>query len=263
MRPSAALLLLVPALLSAQAGGLDGGRLDPAWFGPGAAFQPSKALGFQWLKPGLDLRGRAVQLGSWEAPAWVLGKRDLKDQTFLTRVEGALPAALERGLRRGLKGSVPVSATTGDVHLVGRIVDAIGQADDYMAAGRVALSFDLKLVDGKTGELLGAFHDTLESGAPDYIPGRFERWSEDLGRLLAVPAAPKEAAKPVQAPAPTPAPPALPAPAVAKPVPAGAAAFDLQGALSRIEGLRRDGLLSDEEYQALRKKAEEKAGSPR
>ncbi|WP_243285907.1 hypothetical protein [Geothrix terrae] len=259
MRPSAALLLLVPALLSAQAGGLDGGRLDSSWFGPGAAFQASKALGFQWLKPGLDLRGRAVQLRSWEAPAWVLGKRDLKDQTFLTRVEGALPAALERGLRRGLKGSLPVSAGAGDVHLVGRIVDAIGQADDYMAAGRVALSFDLKLVDGKTGELLGAFHDTLESGAPDYMSARFERWSEDLGWLLAAPAVPKELAKPALGPA---VPPAFPAPAVTRPVTA-TPPFDLPGALSRIEGLRRDGLLSDEEYQALRKKAEEKAGSPR
>lgn len=258
MRPSAALLLLVPALLSAQAGGLDGGRLDAAWFGPGAAFQPSKALGFQWLKPGVDLRGRGVQLRLWEAPAWVLGPRDMKDQAFLARVVGALPGALERGLRRGLKGSVPVSARAGDVYLVGRIVDAIGQADDYMAAGKVTLSFDLKLVDGMTGELLGAFHDTLESGAPDYMSARFERWSEDLGRLLAVPAAPKEAAKPAPGPA---APPTLPPSAAAKPL--SAPAFDLQGALSRIEGLRRDGLLSEEECQALRKKAEEKAGTPR
>ena len=258
MHRSAILFLTMPAILAAQPAGLDEGRLDPAWFGSAAVFQPSKSLGFQWLKPGLDLRNRTLQLRAWEAPVWVKGRREMKDQTFLRRVEGTLPKRLDRGLRRGLKGSVPVSAEAGEVHLVGRIVDAIGQADDYMAAGRVALSFDLKLVDGKTGELLGAFHDTLESGGADYIAGRFERWCEDLGRLLSIPAAPKAATAFVPPPA---TPPAPPAPAAAKPGSTATPAFDLESALSRIEGLRRDGLLSEEEYQALRKKAAEKAGS--
>lgn len=230
---SAALFLSVPAILAAQTAVLDEGRLDPAWFGPNASLQPSKALGFQWLKPGLDLRNRAIQLRAWEAPAWLLGVRARKDQYFLQQVAGSLPAGLERGMRRGLKGGLPVSTASGDLHLVGRVVDAVGRADDYMSVGAVALSFDLKLVDGDTGELLGAFHDTLESPGVEYIPGRFERWCEELGRLFARSAAPA----PVAAQVPS------------------APAFDLEGALRRIEGLKRDGLLSEEEYQALRKKA--------
>jgi len=248
MRPSAALLLLVPALLPAQAVGMDEGRLDPAWFGPAATFQPSKALGFQWVKPGLDLRKRTLQLRAWEAPAWILGHREMKDQVFLRRVEDALPKGLDHGVRRGLKGSLPVAAA-GDLQLVARVVDAVGQADDYMAAGQVAITFDIKLVDGDTGELLAAFHDTIGAPGADFISGRFEQWGDQLGRLLAASAAPPPMAKPPRA--------------VASPLPPPPPPFDLEGALRRIEGLKRDGLLSETEYQALRKKAAEKAGPPR
>jgi hypothetical protein len=261
MSRSAAMFLLAPALLAAQPVGLDDGRLDPAWFGPSVVFQPSKALGFQWLKAGLDLRGRTLQLKGWEAPVWLLGKRDAKDQAFLQRVQGSLPKGLDRGLRRGLKGRLPVSSSSGGLYLIGRVVDAVGQADDYMAAGTVTLSFDLKLVDGDTGEVLGAFHDTLGSPGADYIPGRFERWCEELGRLLGA-AVPASTQVPQVGPAPLPAA-VQPQPAVTRPLTPPAPAFDLETALRRIEALKQDGLLSEEEYQVLRKKAAEKAGSPR
>jgi hypothetical protein len=51
--------------------------------------------------------------------------------------------------------------------------------------------------------------------------------------------------------------------AVSTPIPAKPAqaqpVFDLEGALRRIEGLKRDGLLSEEECQVLRRKAAEKS----
>jgi hypothetical protein len=242
MRRSAALLLLAPIVLSGQISSLDEGRLDPTWFGPMVAFQPSKTLGFQWLKPGLDLRNRTLRLRGWEPTAWLLGKRALKDQSFLQRVESSLPQGLERGIRRGLKGTIPVSPTSGDLLLVARVVDAVGLADDYMAMGSVVLSFDIKLVDGDTGEVLGAFHDTLLGSNQESFSIQFDRWCENLGRALApfsVPpmAVQPEGSKPVQTPPP---------------------AFDREGALRRIEGLKRDGLLSEEEYLSLRKKASEK-----
>lgn len=240
MRRTPGLFLLSSALVMGQAAGLDEGRLDPSWFGAGAVFRPSKNLGFQWLKPGLDLRNRSIRLKVWEPTAWLLGKRELKDERLLVRVEKLLPTELDRRLRKGLKGAIPVSPTQGDLILVGRVVDAVGEEADSMAMGHTALSFDLKLVDGDSGELLGAFHDTLQGLNNDAISSQYGRWCEDLGRLLAGTASTS----------------GMPIPA--KPVPA-APAFDLEGALRRIEGLKRDGLLSEEECQALRKKAAEKA----
>ncbi len=240
MRRTTVLFLLSSVLLLGQAAGLDEGRLDPSWFGAGAVFQPSKSLGFQWLKPGLDLRNRSIRLKTWEPTAWLLGKRELKDERLLVRVDKVLPTELDRRLRKGLKGAIPVSSTQGDLILVGRVVDAAGEEADSMAMGHTALSFDLKLVDGDTGELLCAFHTTLEGLNNDAISSQYGRWCEDLGRQLGGTAA--SAGTPVPA-----------KPIVATPV------FDLEGALRRIEGLKRDGLLSEEECQALRKKAAEKA----
>jgi hypothetical protein len=262
MRRSTVLFLLAPALLVAQTAKLDGGRLDPSWFGVEANFQSSKTLGFQWLKPGLALHQRSLQLKAWEPAAWLLGRRMGKDQAFLQRAEPSLAPDLERGLRRGLKGSLPLSSTAGDVRIIGRVVDAVGIGDNYMDMGQLSLSFDLKLVEAGTGILLAAFHDTLRGPSPEAIAGRYERWCEDLGRLLAASARPPVAAQIVPGPMPTAARPTLATLATpAAPAAPTPPTFDLEGALRRIEGLQRDGLLSEEEGQVLRKKAAAKAAS--
>ena len=239
------LLLMLPALLSAQAPGLDEGRLDAGWFGPVAVFQSSKQLGFQWLKPGLDLRRRSIRVRAFEPPVWVLGKRKTKDELLLGRLEPQLVPDLVKALKRGLKSSLPVSQADGDVQVVGRVVDAVGVESDSFAMGRVSLSLDLKLVDGDSGELLAAFHNTLEGLDADMLALQYAAWCENLGRALA--------------------------PAVVSPVVTVAAqkhltivpeprpAFDLEGALRRIDGLQRDGLLSEADALALKKKATEKA----
>ena len=258
MRRPALLLLLLPALLAAQPVTFDDGRLDPAWFGPSVVFQPSKVFGFQWLKPGLALPGQTLHLGTWEPAAWLLGRRSGKDRDFLQRIEPALPTNQEKGLRRGLKGALPVSATTGNLRLVARVVDAEGVGDDYMAMGSYGLSFDMKLLDADTGELLGGFHGSLRGSSSEAITLHFEKWCENLGRLLSTFATPPLPVKPVLAPpASGPVVPGTSSPDLVPTQPRPA--FDLEGALRRIEGLKQDGLLSEEEYQSLRKKAAAKA----
>ncbi len=261
-------LLLLPACLAAQSMTFDEGRLDPAWFGPAAILQPSKSLGFQWVKPGLALRGRTLQLTSWESPAWLVGRRSAKDRTFLESIEADLPSRQEKGLRRGLKETLAVATRGGDLSLVARVVDAEGVGDDYMAMGSFSLSFDMKLQDAATGELLGAFHERLKGPSPELVIQLFEAWCANVGRHLAAAAVPSVPAPPSQAatrPAPAPVTPVAVAPLPAVPAPAAPAApqprpaFDLEGALRRIEGLKQDGLLSEEEYQTLRRKAADRA----
>lgn len=246
MRPSAALLLAVPALLVGQAAPLDGGRLEAAWFGPAAAFSPSPTLGLAWVKPGLDLQGRALHVRDWQPAVWLLGKRAIHDEHLLMRMAPSLVPGLAKGLAKGLKGALPVSRTAGDVFLLGRAVDASGGSGDAQFATQpCTLTFDLKLVDADSGELLAAFHHTLEAADADFMALRHSRWSEDLGRLLGQSVGPRTAAPPKPA-----------VPAAARPV---EPPFDLEGALRRIEGLKRDGLLSEAEGEALRRKAAERA----
>ena len=242
MRPLAALLLAVPALLVGQAAPLDGGRLEVAWFGLAATFSPSPTLGLAWVKPGLDLKGRTLQVRDWQPAIWLLGKRAIHDEHLLLRMAPSLVPGLAKGLAKGLKGALPVSRTAGDLFILGRVVDATGGSGDAQFATQpCTLTFDLKLVDADSGELLAAFHHTLEAADADFMALRHARWSEDLGRLLSQSVGARPAAPP-KAAAPAPVHPAEPP-------------FDLEGALRRIEGLKRDGLLSEAECEALRRKA--------
>lgn len=235
MLRSATLCLALSALLPAQTALLDDGRLDPAWFGATTVLQASRQTGFQWIKAGLDLRRRALILKAWEASAWPEGRKPaVQDERLLERMKGILTPELVRGLKQG---GLSLSRESGDVLLIGRTADAVGDADDALFASGLVLSLDLKLVDGDTGELLAAFHSTFKGATADLLVQQYAAWCDRLGQVLAPAAAPPPVA------------PAAPR----------APGLDLEGALRRIEGLRKDGLLSEEECQALRRKAVLKA----
>lgn len=229
MRP-AALLCFLPALLAAQT--LDGGLLDPAWFGPAAQFRSLPHQAFEWVKPGLALRGRTLRIQPWEAPAWIGRSRGRDDRAFVEDRKGEFLATLAQGLDQGLGGIAGVSRTEGDVLVLGRVVDAAAEARDAMFSGVASLSLDLKLVDAVSGDLLAAFHQTLAGDGEREVMARYAPWCVGLGRRLA------EADR-------TPAPPPPPV----RP------ALDLPATLDRLEALRRDGVLTEEGYQALLKKA--------
>ena len=225
---SAALLLLAPTLLAAQA--LDGGMLDPAWFGPGVQFKALPHQGFGWVRPGLVLRGRTLRIQPWEAPAWLGRTRGRDDRAFVEDRREELLSTLAQGLAGALGGAAAVSRTEGDVLVAGRVVDAAAEAPDAMFSGVASLTFDLKLVDAVSGEPLAAFHQTLLGDGEREVMARYAPWCAALGRRL------MEADR---TPAPPPARPAL----------------DLAATLDRLDALRRDGVLTEEGYQALRAKA--------
>lgn len=230
MRP-ATLFFFVPALLSAQT--LDGGLLNPSWFGPAARFTYS-SQGYQWVRPGTSFRGRTLWIREWQPPVWLGRARDGKDHAFADRVKAELPSGLERGLQEGGAGAVGVSTTQGDVVVVGRTVDAAGEEPDAMFSGPQSLTLDLKLVDAVTGDLLAAFHQTFAGEGERAVADQYRRWCMDLGRRLAagtsapLPAMERQPARPV---------------------------LDLAATLARLEALRRDGVLTEEGFQALVAKA--------
>lgn len=238
---------VLPILAAAQPPGLDQGRLDPAWFGTAVAFQPAKTIDWMWLKPGLDLRGRSIRVLPWEAPAWRGRKRADKDRAFLRGLEGTLESGIESALRTRLGSRTAISRGEGELLLAGRAVDAVGPDEGGSFFTAVSLTFDLKLLDAVSGELLGAFHHTVSSMSESNWASLFADWCGDLGRVLAEnPKSSPPAALP-PAPKPVPAPPPKPN-------------LDLDATLRRLDALRRDGILTEDGYAALRRKAEELAG---
>lgn len=249
MRTAIALLVSMQAVLAAQAPRLDGGRLDPAWFGPAPAFAPSPEAAFHWAAPALPLRGRTIRVAPWGPALWLGGPGGEGDRAFLGRVEGSLAALLERGLRQGLGGASGLSRSDGDLLLSGRVVDARGAGEDGGSPGTAALTFDLKLTDRTTGALLAALHHTLRSPGEEAWAKAFEAWCQGLGRHLR-----DLSARPL----PEAAPPA-PLPAAATPArPTGGGSFELGATLARLEALRRDGILDEAEHRALKARAEAK-----
>jgi len=244
--------LLLSTALAAGLPRLDQGRMDPAWFGSDLTFERSTLVQFLWVKPGLSLRGRTLHLRPWEAPAWLVKPRPEKDQAFLRRLEPILVPGLLEALQDGLGEALPVAMGTGDLVLTGRITDARADGVGGMFGGLGGIYFDLKLTEAVSGELLLAAHHAIEGERAESIQARYQAWCGTLARILAERALPTAVPRAL--------PPLRPvAPAAASVTPS----VELEATLRRLEGLRRDGLLTEEEFQVLRRQAVEKAKSPR
>ncbi|HEY3401304.1 MAG TPA: hypothetical protein VGK03_11805 [Geothrix sp.] len=257
MRPLVPLVCgLFPIVLTAQATRLDHGRLDPAWFGTGIDFERSPLVYYLWSRPGLSIQGRTLHLRSWEAPAWLVKPRPEQDQAFLKHLDPILIPSLAEGLRQEFRGSAAVSLEDGDLALTGRVTDCRSSGVGGLFGGLAGIYFDLKLTDVRTGECLAAVHHFIEGETAESIQTRYQAWCRVFGRVLAqrglkglppAPLAPLKAAAPAA--------PAQPAP----PAPSGTITADLEAALRRLEALRKDGLITEEEFQTLRKQAVERA----
>lgn len=260
MRPSLfCLWAALPALLSAQPAPLDHGRLDPAWFGPGVTFERTTRVYFLYVRPGLTLQGRSLRLGPWEPAAWLVKPRPDKDQAFLNRLEPILIPTLHAGLSAEWKEAVQVSATAGDLLLTGRVTDCRADGVGAMFGGLAGIYFDLKVTDPATGELLVAAHHFIEGASAESIQARYADWCRVFARVLGEQTG-TAAAPTVLAPLPLPKVPAAAAsPTAGVPSPT----VELEATLRRLEALRRDGLLTEGEFQTLRKQALEKAQAPR
>ena len=126
-----------PAPPAAPAALQDDGLLDPAWFGAGIAFAKSDDVDFFWVKPGLNLAGRTIQMKAWEDPSMLRKGRDGKDNAKATELTDAFPAMLRGALAGAFNGKAKVSRTEGDLTLTGRFVDA--NAGNKVAKQEIAM----------------------------------------------------------------------------------------------------------------------------
>ncbi len=168
----------------------DDGRLEEAWFGPTVAFKTGKSVDFLWVKPGLDPGGHGILMQAWEPPAMRFPGRNEKDHQKAVELTYFFPIQLRSDLSRALAGKTTFSSSQGDWTLLGRFVDANAGSDVTrlllpVGPGTASATWDLKIVDTATGELLLAVHHRCLSGtAFTGIQDKLEKWSRKFAQGL-------------------------------------------------------------------------------
>lgn len=186
-----ALLVALAARDLIAAGPLDDGLLDPAWFGRAdVAFHKVKNIDYLWVKPGFTVNGHKLAIQDWADPTLLGKKRDAKDSAKAVDVTEAMPGRLRGALMASLAGIAEVSRKEGDIAISGRIVDcnAGSKAAKWlvgMGAGSASATWDMKLVDAATGEVVVAIHHRAISGTTmSDIDDKIIKWLEELGEAL-------------------------------------------------------------------------------
>ena len=194
VRSSALFLLgLVAAAALCAAGKLDEGLLDPAWFGQDIEFHTSPQLDYFWVKPGFSLQGKTIQIADWPDPVFLGAKGDVdnKDSARAFELSGSMANWIRGTLSNALSGYAQASKDDGDYVLSGRFVDvnAGNKVAKWMVgfgAGSATATWDMKLVDKKTGELVAAIHHRSVSGTHmSDIDDKILKWlNEDFGPAI-------------------------------------------------------------------------------
>lgn len=191
------LLALLACMLAAGAllarGGrlkLDKGLLDPSWFGPDVEFRTTDEIDYIWVKPGFTVKGRKLNIDKWSDPSFLRDDRDAKDSAKAAELTEVMPSRLRGALAASLTGVAEASREEGDIVVSGRIVDcnAGSRAAKFwvgMGAGAASVTFDIKLTDKASGELLAAIHHRAVSGtAMSEIDDKVAKWLEKFGQAL-------------------------------------------------------------------------------
>ncbi len=182
---------VVPRPYSPKPALLDDGLLDPSWFGEGVAFAKGDEVDYFWIRPGLDLGGHTLSMKPWDDPVMLRKGRDGKDNAKATELTDSFPGMLRGALTGAFNGRAKVSRTEGDLILVGRFVDANAgsKAAKWLVgfgAGSETATWDLKVLDPKTGETLLAVHHRVISGtAMSNIQDKLVKWADKFATFLA------------------------------------------------------------------------------
>jgi hypothetical protein len=167
---------------------MDDGLLRLDWFPGAGEFRETESFDYIWVKEGFTFEGRSVQLKVWEGPVWLDKGRDEKDREKGEELTVLMPSRIEDDLSAALEGRAEVSGESGDLILEGRFVDvnAGSKAAKFwvgFGAGSAAATWDMKLVDAESGEVVVAIHHRAISGsALSEIDDKIANWLQDFAR---------------------------------------------------------------------------------
>jgi hypothetical protein len=182
--------IALPPVAAAET--LDEGLLDPSWFGGPVEFRTTADIDYLWVKPGFTLAGRTLNLQAWDDPKFLAAKkkRDAKDSAKASELTDLMPSRLFGGLSQSLDGVTTVSKREGDLILTGRIVDcdAGSKAAKFLiglGAGSAGATWDIKIVDASSKELLLAVHHrAISVTSMSEIDDKVIKWIEKFGGVL-------------------------------------------------------------------------------
>lgn len=182
--------LLILALPALAGGKLDDGTLDPAWFPGVPEFRETESFDYLWVKDGFTVEGRTIRVAPWPSPTFSK-KRDAKDGAKAEELTELMPSRLRGALNASLAGKATASKEEGDLVLEGRFVDvnAGSKAAKWIVgfgAGSATATWDMKLVDPESGEVLVAIHHRSISGTHlSDIDDKIAKWLEAFGAAAA------------------------------------------------------------------------------
>jgi hypothetical protein len=165
---------------------LDDGNLIPSWYNPaGLAFVETEEIDYLWVREGFNLSGHTLHMAPWSDPEF-LGEaatdRDGDDKSLARRLTGDMPNIFRDGFEAALGSSQAISLESGDIKVTGRIVDCstgnvAAKAFVGFGAGAGNVTFDLKMTDAKSGELVLAMHHRVVSGTNwSTTDSKFIKW---------------------------------------------------------------------------------------
>ncbi len=168
----------------------DKGRLDPSWFGPSVEFRTTDDIDYLWIKSGFSIKSRKLLIDKWSDPVFLGEERDAKDSAKASELTELMPSRMRGALAATLSGAAEVSRDEGDIVVTGRIVDCSAGSKAAkilvgMGAGAASATFDIKLTDKASGELLAAIHHRVISGtAMSEVDDKIVKWLEIFGKAV-------------------------------------------------------------------------------
>ena len=180
--PAVVLLGLMAAVPSAaEEARLDDGLLDPAWFGPAVTFKKTDVIDYVWVKPGFSLKGKTLRVEGWPDPVFLREDRKARDAAMAFQLAEKMPRHIRTVLGHELQGVAQVVSEGGDLLLSGRLVDYVGKGT--MRASNPQATWDMKITDAKSGELLAAVHHRRLMSLST-VEERIVMWLEEFGQAL-------------------------------------------------------------------------------